>query len=51
MTNYEKELFNIISENDNPGQAVITAINVFTAFLAQLEADPVQPLDDLQVSS
>ena len=35
----EKELFDIISENDNPEQAAIIAVKVFAAFLAQLEAD------------
>ena len=35
----EKELFDIISENDKPEQAAIIAVKVFAAFLAQLEAD------------
>jgi hypothetical protein len=35
----EIELFDIINENDNPEQAVLTAINVFAAFLEQLEVD------------
>ena len=35
----EEELINIIRENDNPEQAVETAITVFAAFLAQLEAN------------
>ena len=39
MSTHEAELFNIIYENDNPEQAVLTAIEVFTAFLEQLEAD------------
>jgi hypothetical protein len=38
MSTREAELFNIIYENDNPEQAVLTAIEVFTAFLKQLEA-------------
>lgn len=41
MTNNEIELFKLINENDNPEQAVLTAIMVFTAFLEQLEAAPV----------
>ena len=39
MSTHEAELFNIIYENDNPEKAVLTAIEVFTAFLEQLEAD------------
>jgi hypothetical protein len=39
MSKYEKELFDIVNENDNPEQAVLTAINVFAAFLERLEAD------------
>ena len=39
----EVELLKIIGENDNPEQAVMTAIKVFAAFLEQLEADP-EPL-------
>ena len=35
----EEELLNIIRENDNPEQVVETAIMVFAAFLAQLEAN------------
>ena len=41
-TQYEAELFKIINENDNPEKAVLTAIEVFTAFLEQLEASPAQ---------
>ena len=39
MRNNEIELFNIVNENDNPEQAVLTAIKVFAAFLEQLEED------------
>lgn len=42
MSKNELELFKIIHENDNPYEAVLTAIEVFTAFLKQLGADPVQ---------
>ena len=42
MSTHEIELFRIINENDNPEQAVMTAIEVFTAFLKQLEASPEQ---------
>lgn len=46
----EVELLRIIRENDNPEQAVITAIEIFTAFLEQLEVVPAQQADDLLVS-
>ena len=36
----ENELLNIIRENDNPEQAVVTAIKVFAAFLEQLAEAP-----------
>jgi hypothetical protein len=35
----ETKLFEIVNENDNPEQAVLTAISVFAAFLEQLEVD------------
>ena len=51
MRKNERELFEIINENDNPVQAVMTAINVFAAFLEQLEADQELRLVDPQESS
>lgn len=42
MSENEMELFNIIYGHDDPEQAVLTAIKVFTAFLEQPEAVPVQ---------
>lgn len=51
MSTHEIELFKIINENDNPEKAVLTAIEVFTAFLAQLEASPEPQSACLQVSS
>lgn len=51
MTNYEMEMINMIRENDDPEQSLLTAVNVFVAFLEQLEATPVLRLDDLRVSS
>ena len=51
MSTHEAELFNIIYENDNPEQAVLTAIEVFTAFLAQLEEAPEPQPGDLQESA
>ena len=40
MSENEIELFNMLYENDNAEQAVLTAIKVFAAFLEQLEEDP-----------
>ena len=51
MSTHEAELFKIIYENDNPERAVLTAIEVFTAFLEQLEEVPVPQPGDLQESS
>ena len=51
MSTHEVELFKIINENDNPEKAVLTAIEVFTAFLEQLEASPELQPACLQVSS
>ena len=42
MSTRELELFKIINENDNPEKAVLTAIEVFTAFLERLEEVPEQ---------
>ena len=50
MTKHEKELTKLICENDNPEQAVLVAIKVFSAFLEQLEADPVLQVDGQQES-
>ena len=43
MSTLEQELFDIIDKSNNKEQAVLTAIEVFTAFLAQLSADQEQP--------
>ena len=43
MSTHEIELFKIINESKNPEQAVLTAIEVFTAFLELHEAIP-EPL-------
>jgi hypothetical protein len=37
MTKNEMELIELLHENDNPEQALLTAINVFAAFLERLE--------------
>ena len=42
MSTHENELFKIIRESENPEQAVLTAIEVFTAFLMQPEVVPEQ---------
>lgn len=51
MSKNEVKLAEIIRENDNPEQAVLVAIKVFSAFLEQLEADPVLQVVGLQESS
>ena len=48
---HEEELFKIIGESDDPEQAVMTAIKVFSAFLEQLSVDQEPPAVDLQVSA
>ena len=42
MSTQELELFKIIYENDNAEKAVLTAIEIFTAFLGQHEANQEQ---------
>ena len=51
MSINEIELMNIIRENDNSEQVLLTAIKVFSAFLEQLEATPMLQVDVLQESS
>lgn len=46
----EVELLKIIRENDNPEQAVMTAIKIFTAFLELPEEVPMLQADGLLVS-
>lgn len=43
MSEKEIELFDMVYANDNPEQAVLTAIKVFAAFLEQLGVDPAPP--------
>lgn len=50
MSKNEIELFEMVRENDNPEQAVLTAINVFAAFLMRLEEDQEPRLVGLQES-
>ena len=49
MTENEKELIQLIRENDNPGQALMTATVVILGFLKQLESSESQAAADLQV--
>lgn len=51
MNENENRLLEIIRESDNPEQAVLTAIEVFTAFLEQLSASPEPQTAYLQESS
>ena len=48
MTNNEKDLIKLIRENDNPGDALTTAVNVITSYLAQLESSEGQAVADLR---
>ena len=43
MSQNEIELFNMLHDNDNAEQALLTAIKVFSAFLEQLAEDPMPP--------
>ena len=40
MSKNEIELISVLRENDNPEQALMIAIEIFTAFLEQPEAVP-----------
>ena len=42
MTENEKELINLIRENDNPGQALMAAAVVIIGFLKQHESSEEQ---------
>ena len=35
MTENERKLINLIRENDNPDEAILTAVNIITSFLEQ----------------
>ena len=50
MSNNEQELLNILKQH-NSEQTILTAIKVFSAFLEQLEASPMQQADVLPESS
>lgn len=42
MTTNEIELIKLIRENDNPGQALVTAVNTILLFLKQHESSEEQ---------
>ena len=48
MTDNEKELIQIIRENDNPEQAIVTAVETILSFLKQHESSEVQAAVALQ---
>ena len=51
MTKYENELFDILRGSEDPGQCILTALKVFSAFVEQLEEAPMLQADGLLVSS
>lgn len=48
MTENEFELFEMIFENDNPGQALCTALDVILSHLARRESSEEQVAVDLR---
>ena len=51
MTNNEMELINLIRENDNPAQALMTAIIIVEGYLKQHGLDSTQDPVGLRESS
>ena len=51
MTDNEKELINIIRENDNPGQALMAATVIILGFLKQHGSSQESSAADLRVLS
>ena len=51
MSEKEMELFKMLYENDDPEQAVLVAIKIFSAFLEQGEEDQGLQTGGLQESS
>ena len=49
MTANEIELINLIRENDNPEQALTTAVDIILLYLVQRESSEGQAVDGLQV--
>ena len=48
MTNNQNELLQLILENDNQEEAILTAVNVITSFLEQYESSQAPSVDFLQ---
>ena len=48
MTANEIELINLIRENENPNQALTTAVETILIYLKQHESSEVQAVDVLQ---
>ena len=48
MSENDKELIKMIRENDNPGQALNTAVVIVLGYLKQLESFEEQAAADLQ---
>jgi hypothetical protein len=51
MTENELKLIELIRENDNPDEAIVTAVNIITSFLEQPQSFEVQALACLRESS
>lgn len=49
MTANEQELINLIRENDNPEQALVTAVETILLYLKQHESSEVQAVAVLPV--
>ena len=49
MTENEKELIKMIRENDNPKQALTTAVDIILMYLTLHESSATQAVDGLQV--
>lgn len=49
MTENEKELIKMIRENDNPKQALTTAVDIILMYLTLHESSEVRAADGLQV--
>lgn len=51
MTENEKELIKLIRENDNPGQALMTAAVIILGYLKHLESYSSETVADLEALS
>ena len=51
MSENEMRMLDMIRENDDPELSLLTAINVFSAFLEQLQEAEGLPADGLQGSA